>query len=35
MILKNLEKQLKDAVKNWDFEKATELRDQIIEINKE
>ncbi len=35
MILKNLEKQLKEAVSHWEFEKATELRDQIIEINKE
>ena len=35
MILKNLEQQLKEAVSHWEFEKATELRDQIIEINKE
>ena len=35
MILKNLEQQLKQAIDTWEFEKATELRDQIIEINRE
>jgi len=35
MILKNLEQQLKQAIDIWEFEKATELRDQIIEINRE
>jgi len=34
MILKNLEQQLKQAIDTWEFEKATKLRDQIIEINK-
>jgi len=35
MILKSLEQELKQAINTWEFEKATELRDQIIEINKE
>lgn len=33
MILSNLEEQLKLAIKNWEFEKAAELRDQIKEIS--
>jgi len=33
IILKNLEEQLKECIKNWEFEKAAELRDQIKEIN--
>jgi len=33
IILKNLDEQLKLAIKNWEFEKAAELRDQIREIS--
>jgi protein-arginine kinase activator protein McsA len=32
LILKNLRKQLDEAIKNWEFEKAAVLRDQIKEI---
>jgi excinuclease ABC subunit B len=32
IILKNLEEQLKQAIDNWEFEKAAILRDQIKEI---
>ena len=32
IILRNLEEQLKIAIENWEFEKATELRDHIKEI---
>ena len=34
LILEELEKQLKIAIKNWEFEKAAQLRDQIIKIKK-
>lgn len=33
IIIANLDKQLKEAIKNWDFEKASTLRDQIKEIS--
>lgn len=35
IIINTLNSQLKEAISNWDFEKAAELRDQIIEIEKE
>lgn len=31
-LIAELEKQMKDAAKNWEFEKAALLRDQIIEL---
>jgi excinuclease ABC subunit B len=31
-LITELEKQMKDAAKNWEFEKAALLRDQIIEL---
>ncbi len=31
-LLAELEKQMKDAAKNWEFEKAALLRDQILEL---
>jgi excinuclease ABC subunit B len=34
LILKDLRKQLEEAIKNWEFEKAALLRDQIKEIEK-
>jgi excinuclease ABC subunit B len=32
IILANLNQQLKQAIDNWEFEKAAQIRDQIKEI---
>jgi excinuclease ABC subunit B len=32
IILANLNQQLKQAIDNWEFEKAAQIRDQIREI---
>ena len=33
-MLKKLRKQIADAAKNWDFEKAAELRDRLLTLEK-
>ena len=34
-LVKELEKQMKDAAKNLEFEKAALLRDQVVELRRE
>jgi len=34
-LIKDLEKQMKDAAKNLEFEKAALLRDRIVELRRE